>query len=139
MRILFTLAVILSFSSMAVAAEIDTITVGRCRIEVAIMKTPQEHASGLLGYTERTYPYEGMLFDMLDKRNKKTFHTVGMKMTIIIMGVTKLGDGSYKVIDGAYKAPPGRQSIPIDAPDVLEIPEGLYHLKFKHCLGAQGI
>ncbi len=125
----------LLIAANAFASGEDTITVGRCSIDVIIMQTPAEHSKGMLGYTERTFPYGGMLFDM-DSKGRKVFHTMGMQMPIRIMGVAKQSTGTYRVITGVYKAPPGIQAIPIDAPDVLELPEAKYQLRYKNCLMA---
>jgi hypothetical protein len=114
----------------------ESIVVGRCSINAVVMQTPQEHARGLLGYNERSFPYGAMLFKMGGK-DQKTFHTVGMGMTIRIMGVMQTSQGNYRVLGDITKAPPGIQQIFIDAPDVLEIPEGKYQLNFKRCLGGQ--
>ena len=117
------------------ASEETSIVVGRCNIDVIVMKTPAEHTKGMLGYTERTFPYGGMLFEM-DGKERKTFHTVGMQMPIRIMGVTKQSSGAYRVVTAVFKAPPGIKFIPIDAPDVLEVPEAKYQLWYKKCLMA---
>ncbi len=123
------------FASAAMAAAVETVIVGRCEIEVLVMKTSQEHAKGLLGYTERTFPYGGMLFEM-NSRQRKIFHTQGMQMPIRIMGVVKSSNGSYRVMGSVIQAPPGLESIAIDAPDILEIPESKYQRQYKRCLGA---
>ena len=117
------------------AAGETTVTVGRCSIDVVIMQTAEEHSKGMLGYTERTFPYGGMLFEMGGK-GVKSFHTMGMQMPIRIMGVAKQSSGAYTVTTAVFKAPPGIQRIPIDAPDVLELPESKYQLWFKKCLVA---
>jgi len=121
---IFVLLCVLS-AKIVIASEEATITVGRCNIDVITMQTPAEHAKGLLGFTERTFPYGGMLFEM-NKKGPHIFHTIGMQMTIRIMGVMKQSSGSYRVTSGVFKAPPGIKFIPIDAPDVLEIPETKY-------------
>jgi hypothetical protein len=129
---------ILFLCSAVSAAYEETIVVGHCNIRAIVMETPQEHSKGLLGYTERTFPYDAMLFQ-IGGRNQKYFHTIGMQMNIRIMGVMKSSTGSYRVLNGIIKAPPGISQIPIDASDVLEIPEGKYQLNFKRCLGASEI
>jgi len=131
---IFVLLCVLSAGTVA-AFEEETITVGRCNIDVIIMQTPAEHAKGLLGFTERTFLYGGMLFEM-NKKGPHIFHTMGMQMTIRIMGVMKQSSGLYRVTTGVFKAPPGIKAIPIDAPDVLEIPESKYQLWYKNCLMA---
>jgi hypothetical protein len=100
----------------------ESIVVGRCSINAVVMQTPQEHARGLLGYNERSFPYSAMLFRMGGK-DRKIFHTVGMGMTIRMMGVMQTSQGNYRGLGDITKAPPGIQQIFIDAPDVLEIPE----------------
>ncbi|MDR2105146.1 MAG: hypothetical protein LBP51_05255 [Deferribacteraceae bacterium] len=122
--------------STAYAYTEESIIVGRCSINVLVMQTKQEHASGLLGWTERAFAYDGMLFK-LGGKEKKVFHTVGMNMTIRIMGVMQTTQGNYRVIGDIIKAPPGVQQIVIDAPDVFEMPEGKYQLNFKRCLGGR--
>ncbi len=135
MRLLFITFLLISFSFPVYSASVETITVGRCSIEVLIMETAQEHAKGLLEYTERTFAYGGMLFDLKSDK-AKIFHTQGMKMPIRIMGVSRLPNGNYKVIGNIIQAPPGMPSIVINAPDILEIPESKYQLYYKRCLGA---
>ncbi len=63
-------------------------------------------------------------------------HTQGMQMPIRIMGVVKAPNGNYRVMGGVIQAPPGLESIVIDAPDILEIPENKYQIQYKRCLGA---
>ncbi|MDR2401793.1 MAG: hypothetical protein LBD73_09115 [Deferribacteraceae bacterium] len=126
---------LLATASKAFSSSEESIVVGHCSINAIIMQTKQEQARGLLGYTERSFPYGGMLFK-LGGRDKKVFHTMGMDMTIRIMGVMQTSQGNYRVIGDIIKAPPGLQQIVIDAPDVFEIPEGKYQLNFKRCLGA---
>ena len=128
----FILLILLS--TVVFAADEREIVVGRCKINVIVMETADEHKNGLLGYTERTFPYGGMLFEMGHK-GRKYFHTEGMKMPIRIMGVAQDSKGNYNVIGDARYAPPGLESIRIDAPDVLEIPEQQYQLWYKDCLG----
>ncbi|MDR0454258.1 MAG: DUF192 domain-containing protein [Deferribacteraceae bacterium] len=130
----FALLCVLSAGVVSASEEVS-IVVGRCNIDVIVMKTPAEQAKGMLGYTERTFPYGGMLFEM-NSKGRKLFHTMGMQMPIRIMGVMQQSSGSYRVVTGAIKAPPGIQAIPIDAPDVLELPETKYQLWYKKCLMA---
>jgi hypothetical protein len=127
---------LLGFISSAYSYSEESVIVGRCEINAAVMQTKQEHARGLLGYNERSFPYGGMLFK-LGGKEKKVFHTMGMDMTIRIMGVMQTSQGNYRIIGDIIKAPPGIREIVIDAPDVFEIPEGKYQLNFKRCLGAQ--
>jgi hypothetical protein len=123
------------FTANAFAAEERKITVGSCTMNIIAMQTVQEHANGLLGYTEDTFKYDGMLFDM-GRDDRKFFHTMGMKMPIRIMGVVQTAPNVYKVVGTIKKAPPGLRSVEIDAPDVFEIPEVKYILRYKACLGA---
>ncbi|MDR2869349.1 MAG: hypothetical protein LBV04_02765 [Deferribacteraceae bacterium] len=142
MRILLSIIFIMSFATLSFAAAKPTssgverqITVGGCTMNIISMQTPNEHANGLLGYTEDTFAYDGMLFDM--KRNdRKYFHTMGMKMPIRIMGVEQVSADVYKVVGPVRKAPPGIRSIEINAPDVFEIPEAKYLLRYRACLNA---
>jgi uncharacterized membrane protein (UPF0127 family) len=120
----------------AFALSLDTIMVDRCEMEVLVVSTPDEHAKGLLGFTERSYNYAGMLFKM-NKKGRKVFHTIGMKMNIRIMGVTQSSSGNYKVITDIYNGRIGIPQIAIDAPDILEIPESKYQMFYKRCLLAK--
>ncbi|MDR2883815.1 MAG: hypothetical protein LBV09_01755 [Deferribacteraceae bacterium] len=135
MRTIIVILLILSGTS-AFAFDIDTIRVGRCDMEVMVMSTPTEHASGMLGFTERSFPYGGMLFKM-GKRGRKIFHTMGMSMNIRIMGVNQTSNGSYNVLTDVYNGKPNIKQIPIDAPDILEIPESKYQMYYKRCLQAK--
>lgn len=137
MRI-FLLFILILLGSISHAATLESITVGKCDMNLIVVNSSEEHARGLLGYTELTFPYDGMLFFMGSSK-RKAFHTVGMKMNIRIMGVTKLGDGTYKVTDVIQKAPPGLKEIIIDSPHVLEIPETKYQLYFRNCLGGKEV
>ena len=136
MRTFLIIIAMALISSSVYDFSIETIVVDKCRIEVLVMETPEEHTKGLLGYIERTFKYGGMLFKM-DIRGRKIFHTIGMQMPIRIMGVSQGGDGSYRVVTDIFYAPPGIEAITINAPDVLEIPENKYQLFYKNCLFAR--
>ena len=135
MRIIFAFILFIMLSFAVLAAEERQIMVGNCKMNVISMQTSSEHANGLLGYTEDSFSYDAMLFDM-KRDDKKYFHTMKMQMTIRLMGVREIAPDVFEVLGPVKKGPPGLRVIELHAPDVLEIPEGKYILRYKSCLGA---
>lgn len=112
---------------------VDTIKVGNCSLDVYVAKTHEEKRKGMLGFTQKTFNKDGMIF-IGNNRQKQYYHTIGMEMNIYIIGVDTIGNKHYKVNDKAVYAPPGKKLITIYGDSVLEIPKKLYEDKFKQCL-----
>ena len=139
-HILFILVFILYVMNFVYAHnfEEDSIIVGNCNLNVFVAKTPTQKAEGMLGFTDNSFPKDGMIF-IGESFKKQYYHTVGMKMDIRIMGVNTIGHNKYKVNDSAVYAPPGKRVITVLGDSVFEVPEKLYQKTFKDCLFADGI
>ncbi len=138
----FLFFVLVSFFSSSAAASgmtfaEDTITVGGCELNVLVAKTAEQKASGMLGFTDDSFPAEGMIF-IGSVPQKQYYHTVGMKMNIRIMGVDTVGIKKYRVNGGAVYAPEGIRSITVFGDSVFEVPEKLYQSELKDCLFKDG-
>ena len=110
----------------------DTITVNGCKFDVYLATNAHEQVSGMLGFTDNTFKKQGMIF--LGETNKtRYFHTVGMEMNIVIMGLTKIGEKSYKTKGKPIYAKPGIETIPVEGESVLEVPTLLFEKDLKIC------
>lgn len=129
-----------SASAQDLAFGMDNITVGNCEMQVYVAEDPYQKASGMLGFTDSTFLRDGMLFISTGKAKTHYYHTVGMEMDIMIMGLLKTGDNAaYKLAGQPIKAPAGIDMIKVFGMEVLEIPMKKYNETFKGCLNVQGI
>ncbi|GAB7140934.1 hypothetical protein RsTz2092_08910 [Deferribacterales bacterium RsTz2092] len=136
MRAIFIFYFMIIFAGLVHAAEERIIMVDRCEMKVIVVSRPAELQNGLLGQTERTFHYDGMLFAM-QRNGRKYFHTMGMRMNIRLVGVVQLSNGDYSTIGSVIKGTSGLKEIIIDAPDVLEIPENKWTMYFQRCIKAK--
>lgn len=126
-------------SAQDLAFGTDNITVGNCEMQVYVADDPYQKASGMLGFTDSTFLLDGMVFISAGKAKTHYYHTVGMKMDIMIMGLLKTGDNTYKLAGQPIKAPAGIDMIKVFGLEVLEIPMKKYDETFKGCLNVKGI
>lgn len=115
----------------------DEITVGSCVLSVYTATDVFQKASGMLGFTDDTFGKDGMIFFGKELRSN-FFHTMNMKMDIVIMGLIKTGEKTYKVSGKPLEALPGMETIKIYGESVLEVPLKLYYGKLKECLKPNG-
>lgn len=115
----------------------DKITVGSCILNVYTATDVSQKASGMLGFTDETFKKDGMIFLGKELRSNY-FHTMDMEMDIVIMGLIKTGEKTYKLSGTPLEAKPGMETIKIYGESVFEIPLKLYNKKFKECLKSNG-
>ncbi len=121
------------YAKQNVFHEVKTIKVGSCTLDVYTATTDFQKMTGMLVFDDNTFDQDGMLF-VGNKMRQHHYHTINMKMDIMIMGVKTIGSGEYVVYDKVKYSPPGLERVDIVGDSVLEIPTTLYNNKFKQCL-----
>lgn len=137
----FTVLPLLYAGSLPDCAEVyfteDNITVGKCRLNVYVAESERQKMCGMLSFSDSSFKKDGMIF-IGDKPKANYFHTLGMKMEIRIMGLSKKGDKYYKVNNEAKYAPPGLKQVVIYGDSVFETSERLYQSELNKCLFSDG-
>ncbi len=138
MRLIFSIIVLFccitnSYAKQNVFKDVITINVGKCELEVYTAITDNQKITGMLVFDDSTFDKDGMLF-VGNKMRVHHYHTVGMRMDIVIMGVQKVGNNTYKVNGDVKFSPPGLDRVDIVGDSVLEIPTKLYNSTYKNCL-----
>lgn len=137
--ILFHLSFINSYAQMPDCSKVlfyeDNITIGSCVLNVYKADTYEQKLCGMLNFTDKTFYKDGMIFMGNSKRiESHNFHTMGMNMTIRIMGIVLNENGKYSVYNKDAKySPPNIPSVTIYGNAVFETSEHKYN-KLKSCL-----
>lgn len=111
----------------------DNITVNGCKLSVYVASDIGQKAKGMLGFIDTTFKKDGMIFLGDDFRNHY-YHTMGMKIDIMIMALVKIGDKAYSVAEEPLFAPSGIENIKLQGESILEIPVKKYNEGLKACL-----
>lgn len=111
----------------------DNITVNGCNLSVYVASDINQKAKGMLGFTDSTFKKDGMIF-LGDDFRYHYYHTMGMKMDIMIMALEKTGDKTYSVTGAPFLAPSGIENIKLHGESILEIPVKKYNKGLKACL-----
>ncbi len=137
-KILCSITLFIAISISSYASEVPSfsegiIRVGSCEMKVLLAKSDYEKMRGMSGFTDETFPYDGMLF-VGNEFRKHSYHTLTMKINIRIIGLNRVSEDRYKVYGGAIYAPIGLSDINISGESILEIPERAFSEKFKNCI-----
>lgn len=113
------------------------ITVNGCKLSAYVASDLIQKAKGMLGFTDATFKNDSMIF-LGEEFRTHYYHTMGMEIDIMIMGLKKETNGAYSVVGTPHVSPPGIENIKIQGEAVLEIPTKRYEAGLKACLKLDG-
>lgn len=144
-KIILILVLVLSFNEYSysffsskpdckmVNFNVENIKLGKCNIKVYKADSYERQVCGMLNFTDDTFLADGMLFTG-SEYSDRYFHTMGMKMTIRIMGLKKLDNNTYILNGEAKYSPPEIDTVKITGHAVFETSEKKYNEYIKKCL-----